>query len=205
MPVVRVSEQLFKEIQKYAEPLVDNFETTLWKILKLVGKDNVQIPIRRETRPVGNLTPPKDFWKPILETLVNEGGQASVQNVIQSVERKMGNRLKPGDHEKNFDGSEKWEKQVNYQRLAMKHEGLLANNSPRGIWAITDQGRKWLSEQSSVQDEIQRKIRELEKELTEIDLQDKTLGDWNTKREEQLQKEIESLRLELDKLSTNQD
>jgi len=54
-------------------------------------------------------------------------------------------------------------------------------------------------------DEIRRKIRELERELTEIDLQDKTLSNWNTEREEQLQKEIESLRLELDKLSTNQD
>ena len=54
-------------------------------------------------------------------------------------------------------------------------------------------------------DEIRRKIRELERELTEIDLQDKPLGDWNTGREEQLQKEIENLRLELDKLSTNQD
>jgi len=54
-------------------------------------------------------------------------------------------------------------------------------------------------------DEIRRRIRELERELTVIDLQDKTLDDWNTEREEQLQKEIESLRLELDKLSTNQD
>ena len=54
-------------------------------------------------------------------------------------------------------------------------------------------------------DKIRRKIRELERELTEIDLQDKTLSNWNTEREEQLQKEIESLRLELDKLSTNQD
>ncbi len=54
-------------------------------------------------------------------------------------------------------------------------------------------------------DEIQRKIRELERESTEIDLQGKPLGDWNTEREEQLQKEIESLELELDNLSTNQD
>ncbi|MBI4187385.1 MAG: hypothetical protein HY530_07795 [Chloroflexi bacterium] len=54
-------------------------------------------------------------------------------------------------------------------------------------------------------EEIRRKIRELERELTDIDLQDKPLGDWNTKREEQLQKEIKGLRLELDKLNTNQD
>jgi len=148
MPVVRVSEELFKEVQKYAEPLVDDFESALWKILKLVGKESVQTPIRRGTRIIGNLTPPRDFWKPILETLVDEGGQASVQKVIQSVERKMGDHLKPGDRELNRDGTLKWEKQANFQRLAMVHEGLLANDSPRGIWAITHQGRKWLSEQS---------------------------------------------------------
>ena len=54
-------------------------------------------------------------------------------------------------------------------------------------------------------DEIRRKIRELERKQTEIDLQDKTLADWNIEREEQLEKEIESLRLELDKISINQD
>jgi chromosome segregation ATPase len=51
-------------------------------------------------------------------------------------------------------------------------------------------------------DEIQRKIRELERELTEIDLRD---SGWNTEREQQLEKEIENLRLELEELSTNQD
>jgi len=54
-------------------------------------------------------------------------------------------------------------------------------------------------------DEIQRKIRELERELTEIDLQDKPLDDWNTERDEQLEEEIKNLRLGLDELSTNQD
>ncbi len=62
-----------------------------------------------------------------------------------------------------------------------------------------------MSKRQEQRDEIRRKIRELERGLTEIDLQDKTLGGWNTEKEEQLQKEIESLRLELGKLSTNQD
>lgn len=149
MPVVRVSEELFKQVQKYAEPLIDDFESALWKILKLVGKERVQTPIRRGTRTPGNLTLPRDFCMPILETLVEEGGQASVQKVIQSLERKMRDRLKPGDREVNRDGTLKWEKQANFQRLAMVHKGLLANDSPRGIWAITHQGRNWLSGQSS--------------------------------------------------------
>ena len=78
MPVLRISEELFKEVQKYAEPLVDDFESVMWKILKLVRKDSVQvqvqipIPIRHRPRIPGTLTPPGDFWKPILETLVDE-------------------------------------------------------------------------------------------------------------------------------------
>jgi hypothetical protein len=150
MPVVRVSEELFKEVQKYAEPLIDNFESTLWKILKLVGKDNVQIPTKHVIRSTGNHIPPKNFWRPILEILVEAGGQAPVQKVIDSLEIKMRNSFKQGDYKENLDGSEKWEKQANYQRLAMKYEGLLVDNSPRGIWAITEKGRKWLTEQSSI-------------------------------------------------------
>ena len=59
---------------------------------------------------------------------------------------------------------------------------------------------------SQEQDEqIWRKKRELEKELADIELQEKPLYDWNTEKEEQIQKEIESLSLKLDKLNTNQD
>jgi len=151
MPVVRISEELFKEIQQYAEPLVDDFESALWKVLQLAQKSDIKIPTKNKARRIGNLTPPKDFWKPILETLLENGGQASAEQVIEGVERKMKNQLKPGDYEQNRDGSSKWEKQVHFQRLAMKHEGLLAKDSPRGIWIITPQGRKWLSEQSSTQ------------------------------------------------------
>ena len=143
MPVVRISEELFKEVQKYAEPLVDNFETALWKALRsrrpgaVVGKEHR--PRRTE------LTPPREFWKPLLEALVERGGQASRAEVHKAVEKKMNNRLKPGDYELNRDGTTKWGKQLDYQRLAMVHEGLLKSNSPRRVWEITDKGRQWLS------------------------------------------------------------
>jgi phage host-nuclease inhibitor protein Gam len=46
-------------------------------------------------------------------------------------------------------------------------------------------------------DKIRRKIGELQTELTRIDLE---AGGWNTEREDQIQKEIQVLRSELDKL-----
>lgn len=35
---VYISEELFMEIQKYAEPLVDNFESACWKAIKAKDK-----------------------------------------------------------------------------------------------------------------------------------------------------------------------
>jgi len=140
MPVVRISEELFKEVQKYAEPLVDDFESALWKALGRNRKSKKPTP-----RGTGELTPQGEFWKPILEALVEMGGQGSRQEVLRAVERKMKGRLKPGDYERNKDGTTKWSKAVDFQRKAMVLEGLMAMNTPRGIWKITDQGKQWLS------------------------------------------------------------
>ena len=145
MPVVRISEELFKEVQKYAEPLVDNFETALWKALGL-NRQNQRRRNEEGQRMVGPLTPPRDFWKPALEALVEREGRASRAEVHKAVENKMNNRLKPSDYELNRDRTTKWAKQLDYQRLAMVHEGLLQSNSPRGTWEITDSGRRWLSQ-----------------------------------------------------------
>ncbi len=144
MPVVRISEELFREIQKYAEPLVDNFESALWKVLEI---PKAKQPITRErTTPIvrGDVTPQKMFWTPVLKSLVEQGGEAPAGKVVEQVEIKMKNQLKRGDYEPNRDGFFKWKKGVHFQRLAMVHEGLLANNTPRGIWRITEQGRRWL-------------------------------------------------------------
>ncbi len=149
MPVIRISEELFREIQRYAEPLVDDFESALWKVLKLARKNGTETSAKREPRITGNLTPVREFWEPVFKALVERGGQASRVEVLEAVEKKMAGELKPGDLALNRDGTTKWSKHVDYQRLVMVHEGLLAKGSDRGIWTITDKGGKWLSEHPS--------------------------------------------------------
>lgn len=141
MPVIRISEDLFKELQKRAEPFVDNPESVIWRILQ-TGKGG-----QRPSRNQEGLTPQKDFWRPILRTLVAGGGTAPAREVVKSVEVKMKDHLKPGDNKTNRDGMLKWEKAVHFQRLEMVHQGLLKRNSPRGLWEITDNGRQWLSQE----------------------------------------------------------
>ena len=150
MPVVRISEALFQEVQKYAEPLVDNFESALWKALRSVKPDKEKTPVKfkkSRSRATGDLTPQEEFKRPILAALVERGGRASRPEIHTDVERKMKDLLKPGNYELNRDGTTKLAKGIDWARLRLVHEGLLQKNSPQGVWEITDEGRHWLSSQ----------------------------------------------------------
>lgn len=85
------------------------------------------------------------FRRPTLEALVELGGQGTVSEVLQLVEKKM--VLTPHDHERlSSDPSiTRWKNTAQWCRLLMVQEGLLERNSPRGIWAITERGRAALN------------------------------------------------------------
>lgn len=145
MPVVRISDELFKEIQKYAEPLVDTFEDALWKALQI--NRQVTSPPKAGKRPkeTGDVTHYLEYTQPILQCLVGHGGEAAVPIMEQCVLSLMQNMLKPGDYESNTDGTVKWKKAMHFRRLGMVQEGLIDKHSPRGIWKITDEGRQILN------------------------------------------------------------
>ena len=145
MPVIRISEELFQEIQKYAEPLVDNVETAIWKAIGKQRTINNVISRKPKTKAFGELTSPIVFRRIILETLVKHGGMASRLEVHDDIRNQMVGSFKPGDTERNSDGTLKWEKRVDFLRLSMVNEGLLKEESPRGIWEISDRGKLWLS------------------------------------------------------------
>jgi hypothetical protein len=153
--VVRISEELFEEVKRYAEPLVDNFESALWKALRLAKStpDKKVIAAKQRkprTRATGELTSQDEFRKPILEALVEKGDRASREEVHKAVERKMKDLLKTGNYELNRDGTTKLEKGIDYARLKLVHDGLLKRGSPRGIWEITEEGKQWLSSHRKV-------------------------------------------------------
>jgi len=143
MPVLRVDDDVWEELKQRAVHLGLVFESPNAVLRKVLG---LQEKRRRSKRGVrGKTTRQKEFARPILEALVEMGGQGSRQEVHKAVEAKMKDRLKPGDYAPNRDGTTKWSKAVDYRRLHMVHKGLLADDTPDGIWAITDQGRQWLS------------------------------------------------------------
>jgi hypothetical protein len=90
-------------------------------------------------------TPIQAYWKPILQTLVELGGRGRRRRVVDTVGEKMKGILTKADYGKlPHSGYTRWTNRVAWQASNMRRDGHIRNDSPRGIWEITDAGRKWL-------------------------------------------------------------
>jgi hypothetical protein len=88
------------------------------------------------------------YHLPILRTLEEMGGQGKVPVVLERVREVMESILKPVDFEPLASDPEnpRWRNAAQWARHGMIHDGLLKADSPRGVWEITDKGRRMLSE-----------------------------------------------------------
>ncbi len=98
--------------------------------------------------PRGLRTPEDVFRRPILEALVELGGKASIGEVLDRVERKMKGKLTQYDLEPlpSDPRSIRWRNTAQWCRNTLVREGLMKQDSPHGIWEISDQGRRTLKE-----------------------------------------------------------
>jgi len=94
----------------------------------------------------GLRTPEDAFRVPILESLVELGGSASVTDVLDKLEARMRNQLNAYDRSPlpSDPTQTRWRKTAQWARHAMVKEGLLSPDSPRRVWEITQAGRRWL-------------------------------------------------------------
>ncbi len=85
----------------------------------------------------------------MLQALVEFGGTARRDAVVELVGKKMQGVLTPDDHELLPSGIEvRWKNRVAWQRENMKRRGLIRGNSPQGVWEITEAGRQELLDRS---------------------------------------------------------
>ncbi|MGC8754868.1 MAG: winged helix-turn-helix domain-containing protein [Thermosulfidibacteraceae bacterium] len=99
----------------------------------------------------GLRTPKDKFVIPILESLIELGGKAKVKDVLKLVHDKMKNILNEYDYEPlpSNPKQKRWVNTAQWARQTMVDEGLLATNSTRGIWEITEKGRRFYDEHKS--------------------------------------------------------
>lgn len=95
----------------------------------------------------GLRTPETAFRLPILEALAELGGSAPINEALNRVYEKMKNHLNEYDHQPlpSTPNELRWRNTAQWCRNTMVQEGLLAPDSPRGIWEITEAGRRELT------------------------------------------------------------
>jgi predicted CopG family antitoxin len=148
--VIRVDEDVYRALQARAAPLEDTPSSVIRRLIEQVEafgtgdeEDHEPEASRREKRrPVrsSERTPQRAFRKPILEALVGMNGRASVEDVLTRVYKTMKGQLSKFDHTTISTGEERWRVYARWARKSMELEGLLTG--PRGVWEITDKGRK---------------------------------------------------------------
>lgn len=99
----------------------------------------------------GNATPQTAFRLPILQTLLELGGQGRAAEVLERVYAKVRHILKEVDLEPaRTDRAYEplWRNRARWEAARLKREGLLTMGE--GLWALTDKGRAYLEAQSDL-------------------------------------------------------
>jgi Mrr N-terminal domain len=98
----------------------------------------------------GVFTRVQDYWKPILRSIVEMGGRGRREKVMDAVGQKMKAILTPADYGTLSDSNViRWRNRVAWQASNMRARGFIKKGSVRGVWEITDEGRKWLDDQNA--------------------------------------------------------
>ncbi len=85
---------------------------------------------------------PSHAFRPyILKALAELGGSAREADVLERVEEMVRPHLSPIDLEWMSTGNDyRWRKKACWERFRMKQDGLLRDDSPRGIWELSELG-----------------------------------------------------------------
>ncbi len=101
----------------------------------------------RRTRGGKGATPQKAYTLPLLQALVDLGGEAPRHQVLERVHELMKDQLKPADYEELPSGEGiRWQTKVAWLRFELCKQGYLRADTPYGTWAITEQGRQYLEQ-----------------------------------------------------------
>ena len=99
----------------------------------------------------GLRTPDRAFYRPILRALSDMSGSGRVGDVLDRVGVLMKGTLKDVDYEPlpSEPDDQRWRNTGQWARYQMVQEGLLKADSRRGLWEISDAGRRFLNGQES--------------------------------------------------------
>jgi hypothetical protein len=155
MPTIRIDDEVWQELKRRAEPLVDSANDVLRREFGLGPKDaprnftNVTAPKRSQgTRRYGKF-PRDDFIEPILISLDRLGGRGRTYEVLEGVYQLVRRQLSDEDLVQHQSGEASWRNSARWARETMTKytvPPLLNPSSPRGWWEMTEAGHKYIEQ-----------------------------------------------------------
>lgn len=141
VPNIKIDDEVFQRLQAEARPFVDTPNSVLRRLLGLDLENESTLATQGGRAPSDALLPSKEYRIPILKALVERGGKAKAGEVIEAVGETLADKLTEADRGYINSGLVRWKNRVQFTRLRLVDEGLLASDSDRGYWAITTAGR----------------------------------------------------------------
>jgi hypothetical protein len=135
---IRVDDEVFKALQRRAEPFVDSPNDVLRRLLGLAETRGGSTSAARA--PAGSATAQQAYRPLILSALAKSGGSGTVRHVLAFIADAMQGNFKPRDLEQLASGPIVWESSAKWERNKMADDGLLKRGSPRGVWELSSLG-----------------------------------------------------------------
>jgi hypothetical protein len=155
MEQIEVDSEVLTLLRANAEPFTDTPNSVLRRLLGIDsgpgrGSGGGSRPDRKAPRRAspGSILPESEYELPILEELAARRGQGHATEIIDAVGKRLADRLTDLDEERLDSGEVRWRNRVQFTRLTLKQRGLIAPDTPRGIWKITPAGISYLESNS---------------------------------------------------------
>jgi len=145
--VVPWEDRIFCSIDLEVErEAISDFQKYLSKSNVEQGKAKADAQEAFQPRSPGTPSPRRHYGIPILRVLNDLGGSANAHQVLDSVYQlmEMENKLREIDKSQRSDGQLYWHNRTQDMRRELINKGLMKNDSPRGIWEISEAGREHL-------------------------------------------------------------
>lgn len=141
MPVIEISERTMARLKNWAEPLVDTPDSVVAKILDAAeGGPPPEQPEPTPRRRTKLKLPQKEFHGPLMDVLLEMGGEARTAELQPLMKKRMSHLLGPRDFEHVSSGDPRWWNAVCWARNDLRKEGFLRSDSQHGVWELSEKG-----------------------------------------------------------------
>lgn len=156
MPTIRISDEAWERLKRWAVPLEDTVDDALKKVLDAaeaysgIGQAKHETPARKVApgrRRRGGKLPQKEFRIPIMEAVYKLGGTASTKQLRPIMAERMKPRLGDPDYKLVKTGEPRWWNAICWERNDLVKEGLFRRDSERGVWELSEEGVRFIESQ----------------------------------------------------------